>query len=109
VRTHLSGFLEVESDPAGLHLIARLGPALATRMTDRDVEQIAASATVVTVSLSRLHARRPARQGLLLGYAAFDESEIERAAQQLAATLRPVLATAPPDRLKQKLRGAAGN
>ena len=90
-RTHLGGLLELSADPAGLHLIAGLSPALAQRANDRDIEGIAAAAGVVAVALSRFYARRPARQGLLLGYAAFDEGTIDQAARQLAARLRPAL------------------
>ncbi len=49
VRTYLPGVLEVEPDPAGLHLIARPTPPLARRMDDLDVERAAAAAGVAAV------------------------------------------------------------
>ena len=90
-RKHLGGLLELNADPAGLHLIAGLSPALARQVNDLEIERIAAAADVVAVALSRFYARRPARQGVLLGYAAFDEGAIDQAARQLAAHLRPAL------------------
>jgi DNA-binding transcriptional MocR family regulator len=53
-RTQLGGLLELSADPAGLHLIAGLSPALARQVNDREIESIAAAADVVTVALSRL-------------------------------------------------------
>lgn len=100
VRRHLAGLLDVEPDPAGLHLIARLGPPLSQRLTDLDVERTAAGAGVAAVALSRFYAKRPVRQGLLLGYAAFDETAIDRAARQLGAALGPVLARAAQNRVE---------
>jgi GntR family transcriptional regulator/MocR family aminotransferase len=87
VRTHLAGMLEVEPDPAGLHLIGRLTSSLRTRSTDLELEGIAADAGVAALALSRFYAKRPAQQGLLLGYAAFDEATIDRAAQWLGTAL----------------------
>ena len=101
-QAYLRGSLEVEPDPAGLHLIARLAPPLAQRMDDLDVERAAAGVVVATVALSRFYAKRPAQQGLLLGYAAFDDAAIDMAAQRLGAALRPMLATAPQDRVQQR-------
>ena len=92
----------MEPDPAGLHLIARPTPPLARRMDDLDVERAAAAAGVAAVALSRFYAKRPVQQGLLLGYAAFDEAAIDRAAERLGAALRPMLATAPQDRVQQR-------
>jgi len=103
-REHWPGLLEVEPDPAGLHLIARLTPALASRMDDREIERIAGAAGIAMDSLSGFYARRPARQGLLLGYGAFEESAIHSAARRLAEVLRAALATAPRDRVKQQRR-----
>ena len=87
VRANLAGLLEVEPDPAGLHLIARLSPSLARQVTDLDVERTAASAGVAAVALSRFYAKPPRQQGLLLGYAAFDESALDHAAAILGSAL----------------------
>jgi GntR family transcriptional regulator/MocR family aminotransferase len=54
-------------------------------------------------SLSGFYARRPAQQGLLLGYGAFEESEIHSAVGRLATVLRAA-GQEPRDRVKQQRR-----
>jgi len=75
---HLDGLLEVAPDAAGLHLVARLAPALAARMDDREAAACAATAGLATPALSSYYLEpdpgappepKP-EQGLLLGYAA---------------------------------------
>ena len=84
---HLGGLLELAPDEAGMHLLAGLSPALAARLDDRQVAQKAAAANVAVAPLSRFYAGPPRRQGLLLGYASFDEAIIEDAAKRLARSL----------------------
>ncbi|GAB4359670.1 MAG: PLP-dependent aminotransferase family protein [Kiloniellaceae bacterium] len=89
---HLSAFLEVAPDDAGLHLVAWLKPALAQRMGDRGAAAVAEAAGISLTPLSDYYAGPPAkgetrRQGLLLGYAAIPEKEIERGARRLAEAL----------------------
>ena len=89
---HLGGLLELAPDQAGMHLVAALSPALAARMDDTTAAARAAGAGVAVMALSRFYAGRPQRrglhrQGLLLGYAAFDEAAIEAAAERLARAL----------------------
>lgn len=86
-RRHLSGFLEVPADEAGLHLVARLTPALAARLDDRQAAARAQAAGLVAPALSSYFLQAPTAQGLLLGYAAVNEGEINRAAKTLAAAL----------------------
>lgn len=87
---HLPGLLEVAPDEAGMHLVASLAPALAARMDDTAAASRAAAAGVATIALSGFYMGAPRRQGLLLGYAAFDETEIDAAAQRLARALAGV-------------------
>jgi GntR family transcriptional regulator/MocR family aminotransferase len=86
---HLSESLALAPDPAGMHLVAGLSPMLRRRHGDRAVSGLAAAHGIVAPPLSSYFAGRPTRQGLLLGYAAYNEAEIGRAAAGLAAALRP--------------------
>ncbi|WP_193366870.1 PLP-dependent aminotransferase family protein [Pelagibius marinus] len=85
---HLAGLLEVPADDAGLHLMAWLAPELAARLDDRAVTETAAEAGVAISPLSDYFMGKPDRQGLLLGYAAVPEDEIEIGARRLGEALR---------------------
>ncbi len=91
---HLGGLLRLRPDEAGMHLVADLAPELAARMSDGEAAQRAQAAGLVAPPLSayRFAGRRPGaagagRQGLLLGYAAVPEAQIEPAVVRLAAAL----------------------
>ena len=90
-RRYLTGLLEVSADEAGLHLVARLTPALAGRMDDKQAAARARAAGITAPALSGYFLETPPEtpgvQGLLLGYAAADASEIARAAKKLAMAL----------------------
>jgi len=81
---YLSDLLSVPPDDAGLHLMAWLKPPLAERLGDQGAAEVAAAAGIAVSPLSDYFAGTPDRQGLLLGYAAVPEDEIERGAQRLA-------------------------
>ena len=91
---HLDGLLELAPDAAGLHLVARLAPELKARMDDRAAAARAAAAGLATPPLSSYYlkpdpgAAAPPEQGLLLGYAAVSEPEIEAGIVALARALR---------------------
>ncbi len=93
-KRHLDGLLELASDAAGLHLVARLAPALKARMDDREAAARAAAAGLATPALSSYYlepdpdAATPPQQGLLLGYAAVSEPEIEAGIEALARALK---------------------
>ncbi len=82
------GLLVAKPDPAGMHLIAKLTPDLAGRMTDRDVEARGAEAGVIARALSNYYTEGPPQQGLVLGYAGFDEAALAAGVAKLAAALR---------------------
>jgi GntR family transcriptional regulator/MocR family aminotransferase len=95
---HLGALLEVEPDQAGLHVVARLAPELAARMDDRAAEARAAAAGLSAPALSSFYLGAPGAgantgrgapcvQGLLLGYAAVAEPEIEAGIETLARAL----------------------
>lgn len=91
---HLGGLLELAPDAAGLHLVARPTPELAARMDDTEAAARAAAAGLATPALSSYHLDRRCggsgapEQGLLLGYAAVTEPEIEAGIETLARALR---------------------
>ncbi len=98
---HLGALLEVEPDEAGLHVTARLAPGLAARLDDRAAEARAAAAGLTAPALSSFYLGAPGAgtpgagaghgapcgQGLLLGYAAVAEPEIESGIETLARAL----------------------
>jgi GntR family transcriptional regulator/MocR family aminotransferase len=91
-KRHLDEFLEVAPDDAGLHLMGWLKPGLAERLGDRGAAQAAAAAGIAVAPLSDYFiSDEPARQGLLLGYAAVPEDDIERGAKRLAEALRQAI------------------
>jgi GntR family transcriptional regulator/MocR family aminotransferase len=92
---HLAGLLELTPGQGGLHLVGRLTPALARRLTDREAEARAAARGLAPRALSRFYlgppaasGREPPPQGLLLGFAALADDEIEPAVLRLADALR---------------------
>jgi len=79
----LSGTLEVNRPHAGLHLIGWLPPGI----DDRLAAGRAAAAGIETQPVSHFAIERPARGGLLLGYAACDEAAIRDGVRRLAGAL----------------------
>ncbi len=71
-------------DPSGMHLVARLGPAL--RIDDTEAARRAEAEGITLRPLSRYFAEAP-QQGFVLGYAGFDETVLEEASRRLAEAL----------------------
>ncbi len=86
---HLDGLLEVEPEAGGMHLTARLAPALAARMTDADLSGLARGHGLTLSALSSFYRGTAPGQGVLMGYAGFDETELDAACSKLAGLLRP--------------------
>lgn len=84
---HLAGLLELAPDEAGMHLTAGLAPALAARMDDVTAAARAAAAGLATAPLSQFYIGAPTRQGLMLGYAAVPEAQMDAAVRKLARAL----------------------
>ncbi len=80
-----TGVLTAEPDEAGMHLIARLDPGLG--IDDVEASRRAAAAGLNAPALSSYYAGAAERQGLVLGYAAVDEGEIEAGVEKLAAAI----------------------
>lgn len=103
---HLAGLLELAPDEAGMHLTAGLAPALAARMDDTTAAARAAAAGLATAPLSRFYIGEPTRQGLMLGYAAVPEAQMDAAVRKLARALAaeapmPISAGQPAEGLRE--------
>ena len=80
-------WLGVGPDPSGMHLVAGLGPRLQGRVSDRAIAERATARGLALRALSS-HAILPdPPQGLLLGYAGFDEDTLGHAGRTLGALL----------------------
>ncbi len=92
---HLAGLLELTPGEGGLHLVGQMTAALAGRLSDREAEARAAAAGLAPRALSRFYLEQPEMsyrasppaRGLLLGFAALADEEIEPAVRTLAKAL----------------------
>ena len=84
-----AGLLKVQPSQAGMHLVASMTPQLSARIDDNEAAARAQAHGVTVRALSGYYAGPAQRQGLVLGYAGFDDAQIVSAAQALAAALRP--------------------
>lgn len=84
---HAGGLLTAEPEAGGMHLIARPGPKLAGRLSDREASAIAGRAGVTVRPLSAFFAGPPDDEGFILGYAGYTEAEMEEAVQAWAKAL----------------------
>ena len=82
-KKELSGLLDIAADEAGMHLIALPGAALGGVMDDNRIVAAAAQSGVTTMALSTAFTGKPARHGLMLGYAAHTEEAIAAAGRRL--------------------------
>jgi GntR family transcriptional regulator / MocR family aminotransferase len=84
VGAELGDRLEVARSPAGMHLVAWLGPMV----NDEKVSARALEQGVEAAPLSRYAVNRPDRGGLVLGWAAYRPDQIRCAVGKLATALR---------------------
>jgi GntR family transcriptional regulator/MocR family aminotransferase len=82
-RQYLKGLLTISSVRAGLYTAA----FLENGMTSRQAETAAAAHGVATLALDRFTLQRPDPNGLVLGFAEFDEATLRQGLIQLAAAL----------------------
>lgn len=83
-KSELNGLLEIAPSAAGLHLIGWLN----NNLNDTIAARAAAENGVDCEPLSALSIRKTNRQGLVLGYASFDEKHIKEGAERLATALQ---------------------
>ena len=84
IARHAGDVLATTPEPAGMHLIC----TLTNGMNDRDASRRAAKVGLLAPALSDYFAGEPFRQGLVLGYAGFDETVIDASIKKLAEALR---------------------
>jgi GntR family transcriptional regulator/MocR family aminotransferase len=83
-RKYLDGLLEISHIQAGLCTTG----FLRNGMTSREAEEAAAAHKIETMGIDRFALRRTDVQGLVLGFAAFDEKQIRQGITGLASALR---------------------
>lgn len=83
-RKHLNGVLEISTVQAGLYTAA----FLQNGMSSWKAEDSAAAHGLVTAALDRYTLAQPDPKGLLLGFAAFEETGLRKAVIRLAEALR---------------------
>ncbi|MGH6887550.1 MAG: PLP-dependent aminotransferase family protein, partial [Geminicoccales bacterium] len=84
---HLSGQFDVAPDPGGMHLVGYMDAHLARRMDDVEASRRAAAVGIAVPALSSHWIGRGKRQGLLLGYTAPPERQIDTIVGRLAKAL----------------------
>ena len=85
---HAEGLLSVEPASGGMHVVADLAPKLSDRLTDIEAAERARAAGISASALSTYFAGKATQQGLVLGYAGFDDKAIQSSAARLAKVLR---------------------
>lgn len=84
IRSECGTLLEAHAPEAGMHLVGWLPPGLA----DTEIERRAAQRGIEVVALSPMSRRPMRRGGLMLGFAACREQEIQAGVRTLACVLR---------------------
>ncbi len=85
-KRELTGLLDVQAADAGLHAIGWLPQGV----DDRSAARLAAVEGVETTPLSRFYQGPGKQNGLMLGFAAFNEPELRNGVRKLARALRSV-------------------
>ena len=80
--------IDVSADPSGMHICAALLPGLQRQTTDQMIATVARDKGLQVKALSSHCVLPDPPQGLVLGYAAFDEKALSAAAQKLNQVLR---------------------
>ncbi|MCV3272040.1 MocR-like pyridoxine biosynthesis transcription factor PdxR [Roseobacter sinensis] len=83
----LASLLELQPDPSGMHLCCLLRPALRAVRSDAEISAACAAAGLNVRALSSHCVLPDPPQGLLLGYAGFDEETLKAAARTLVDVL----------------------
>lgn len=80
-------FLQVEPDASGMHLCCAIKTVGAQSVSDTAISKVAAGRQLYVRALSSQSVLADPPQGVLLGYAAFDEKKLEKAARTLTSIL----------------------
>ena len=84
---HLGGLLDVNTDSGGMQLVGYLDSKLLKRMDDQEACRRANAAGLAVHPLSIHWMKRPRRQGLILGYTAVPDRQIDPVISRLAQAL----------------------
>lgn len=95
IEKHAGDLLLAESAAGGMHIIARPSELLVARMGVAEAVDLAEAAGVSVRALSDFFAGTPDQDGFILGYAAFDEAEIDKAVAGWTGELLCELGTMP--------------
>jgi GntR family transcriptional regulator/MocR family aminotransferase len=87
VKRNLSGLVEMKADDAGMHLVGWLPDDI----DDGEAAQIAAQQNIRFQSISDSSINKYPRNGLVFGYAAFDEKQIKRGVGKLTKVLTEMM------------------
>jgi GntR family transcriptional regulator/MocR family aminotransferase len=87
VQALMPGELEVAPTPAGLHLTALFTPALAARISDREVSDRSRARGDFIQALSQCYLGEPDRQGLVIGYGRLPAEEAHPRLAAIAALM----------------------
>jgi GntR family transcriptional regulator/MocR family aminotransferase len=87
VKRNLSGLVEMKADDAGMHLVGWLPDDI----DDGEAAQIAALQNIRFQSISDSSINKYPRNGLVFGYAAFDEKQIKRGVGKLTKVLTEMM------------------
>ena len=82
------GLLTAAAEPGGMHLVVRLSDQVAQRVADTTIAAAAEDERITVQPLSEYFAGSATAQGLILGYAAFDEMEIDAGIAKLSEIVR---------------------
>jgi len=93
---YLRGLLKISDVRAGLYTVG----FLENGMGSRQAEKAAATRGIDVVALDRYVLKQPDPKGVLMGFAAFDETQIRRGLLQLAAALDRRNCESPPKRIQ---------
>lgn len=86
-RQYLADDLDLKATETGMHLPAFFKPALSARMSDVEASSRARARGITVSAMSEYSSTGPGRQGLLLGFAAVPEHQIEASVRKLAEAL----------------------
>ena len=86
-------FIDVQADPSGMHLCCPLRSELSERVSDKHIAALGDEQGFILRALSAHSILPDSPQGLLLGYAAFDDENLIQAAQKLTGILSSLYRT----------------
>ncbi len=84
---HLQGLIEFEPAGGGMHLVGKISEALKNKKSDVEICEMALLAGVVLQPLSANYSGPNIQQGIIAGYAGFNQEEISQAVHRLARAL----------------------